>query len=133
MTKFNEAIVLLCLPVIGCNYDPISNREKAKQYTAKLQVQSFLDALGQYRRDVGHYPTSAEGLAVLWTNQAGVSGWAGPYLERIPPLDPWGNAYIYRYSEKNGVEIMSRGADGELGGSGDDSDIKIQSDTKIKN
>ena len=38
------------------------------------------------------------------------------------PDDPWGNPYEYRYSD--GVpEIMSIGADGRSGGSGEDADV----------
>ena len=41
------------------------------------------------------------------------------------PLDPWGNVYEYRFPSSNvaGFEIISFGADGREGGSGEAADV----------
>ncbi len=117
----------------SCSFYPIDRWGKPKQIAAKMQIQAFQGALKLYRNDVGAYPTSAEELDVLWTNTSGRAGWAGPYLQSQIPLDPWGNAYIYRYSEQSAVEILSLGADGKRGGTGENSDIGNQIDSEMEN
>jgi general secretion pathway protein G len=51
--------------------------------------------------------------------------WAGPYLSKGIPPDPWGNAYLYRIPGANGAEydLYSFGNDGKAGGSGEAADI----------
>ena len=40
------------------------------------------------------------------------------------PVDPWGNAYVYRAPGRDGpYDLMSLGADGQPGGEGVDADI----------
>jgi len=44
--------------------------------------------------------------------------WTGPYLERAPGPDPWGNAYRYKNPGKHNpdsVDIFSIGPDGQQG------------------
>ena len=72
---------------------------------------------------MGKFPSSEQGLEVLVRQPSGATGWNGPHLKRGElPDDPWGNPYEYRYS--GGMpEIMSYGADGRSGGSGEDADV----------
>jgi general secretion pathway protein G len=50
--------------------------------------------------------------------------WAGPYLKKAVPLDPWGNPYQYKYpGERGDVDLLSLGRDGRAGGSGEDADL----------
>jgi general secretion pathway protein G len=45
-------------------------------------------------------------------------------LKKEIPLDPWGQAYVYRAPGRSGgYEIVSYGADGREGGDGDNADI----------
>ena len=74
--------------------------------------------LTPYRLDVGNYPTTEEGLNALMKAPGGKEAkWKGPYLEEVP-VDPWGNAYQYRYpgsknvSGARGYDIWSHGPDG---------------------
>ncbi len=54
----------------------------------------------------------------------GVKFWDGPYLEKDVPDDPWGNPYLYKSpAEKAEYEITSMGADGRIGGEGENKDI----------
>jgi general secretion pathway protein G len=51
--------------------------------------------------------------------------WAGQYLRKAVPPDPWGNAYVYRTPGEQGTEydLFSYGKDGRPGGNGDDADV----------
>jgi len=95
----------------------------AKQKTAKTQIEMLMSALDSYRLDVGEYPSSQEGLDALVQNP-GVEGWAGPYLAKAVPNDPWGNPYYYENPGQHGeVDIYSYGADGQPGGDGENADV----------
>lgn len=97
---------------------------KSEVKAAKAQVDSLEKALDQYRLDVGHYPTSEQGLAALMVQPSGESRWQGPYLKKAVPLDPWGKPYQYRYpGEKAEFDLYSFGKDGQPGGSGENADI----------
>lgn len=74
--------------------------------------------LQAYRLDVGNFPNSEEGIAALIKAPSGKDArWKGPYIEELP-LDPWGNAYKYRFpgtkniNAANGYDIWSLGPDG---------------------
>ena len=41
------------------------------------------------------------------------------------PTDAWGNTFVYRLHDADEFELMSSGADGELGGNADDADIAL--------
>ena len=55
----------------------------------------------------------------------GVNQWAGPYMPKDIPNDPWGVAYVYRYPGEHGDEpdIISYGADHQAGGEGEAADV----------
>lgn len=79
--------------------------------TAKIPFQA-------YKLDVGNFPGTEEGIAALVKAPAGKDArWKGPYLEEVP-LDPWNNAYQYRFpGTKNingarGYDVWSLGPDG---------------------
>lgn len=98
---------------------------RSRGTAAKAQINSFQTALGVYKLDTGKFPSTEEGLAALRTQPAGVERWDGPYLPQNIPMDPWGRAYLYRFPGEHGDEpdIQSLGADGQIGGSGEDADI----------
>ncbi len=96
----------------------------AKESAARAQIENFATALDTYYIDVGRYPNSQEGLKALRTKPESTEKWNGPYLKKDIPLDPWGNAYVYRTPGRNGgYEIMSYAADGREGGEGENADI----------
>jgi general secretion pathway protein G len=42
------------------------------------------------------------------------------------PLDPWGRPYVYVFpgeANPKGFDLLSYGADGKLGGEGEDADV----------
>jgi len=97
---------------------------KSEVKAAKAQVDALTKALDQYRLDVGHYPSTEQGLAVLVAKPGDEPKWAGPYLAKALPKDPWGNDYQYRAPGEHGeYDLFSFGRDGRLGGEGEDADI----------
>lgn len=97
---------------------------KSEAKIARAQIDAFEKALDQYRADVGRYPTTEQGLAALMTRPANEPRWAGPYLKRSLPLDPWGRPYLYKQPGVHGeVDLSSLGRDGTPGGEGDSADI----------
>ncbi len=118
-------IIGLLAAYVGPKY--FSQLGRSEQGIAKAQVEAFARALDTYRLDVGHYPTTEEGLDALLKRPANVAEWNGPYLQKAVPLDPWGRAYIYRAPGVNGdFDITSYGKDGQPGGSGDAADVTNQ-------
>ena len=61
---------------------------------ARAQIDALEKALDQYRLDVGAYPATEQGLAALNSKPQNVEKWAGPYLKKAVPPDPWGNRYL---------------------------------------
>jgi general secretion pathway protein G len=97
---------------------------KSEVSVARAQIDALEKALDQYRLDTGRYPTAEQGLKGLVERPANEPKWAGPYLRREVPLDPWGKPYVYKVpGEKSEFELFSLGRDGQPGGSGDNADI----------
>lgn len=97
---------------------------KSEVKTAKAQITSIGKALDQFRLDVGRYPTTDEGLGVLFERLQGEARWNGPYLSKVAPPDPWGQPYVYRAPGEHGeYDLMSYGKDRQPGGSGEAEDI----------
>ncbi len=97
---------------------------KSEVNIAKAQIDALEKALDQYRLDIGRYPDSELGLNALVTKPANEPKWAGPYLRKDVPLDPWGKPYVYRIpGEKHEFDLVSFGKDGQPGGNGENADI----------
>jgi general secretion pathway protein G len=116
-------IIGLIVGIVGLNV--IRQGETARPKVAKAQIAQFMTALGVYKLDTGVYPTSEQGLNALRVKPEGVTNWAGPYIPREIPLDPWSRPYQYQYPGEHGDEpdIVSLGADGQPGGEGLNADI----------
>lgn len=118
-------IGLLAGLVVPRYFDSVS---KSKSKIAKAQIESLDKALDQYRLDVGSYPTAEQGLKALNAQPSGVARWQGPYLKKALPADPWGNDYVYvLLPGTGGIDIMSYGADGKPGGTGEAQDVSLHS------
>ena len=86
---------------------------------AKIFVQDSLKtSLERYRMDLGSFPSTSEGLAVLMSAPANAAGnWRGPYADTPggkPPMDPWGEPYQYRSPgthNKGSYDLFSKGPD----------------------
>jgi len=117
-------IIGLLASYVGPRY--FNQLSKSEVKTARAQIVALSKALDTYRLDTGHYPSTAQGLDALNKAPADEPKWAGPYMQKAVPLDPWGKAYIYRYpGTKNEFDLMSYGKDGQPGGEGDAADISF--------
>jgi general secretion pathway protein G len=90
---------------------------QARRETATLDIKGFDDGLRLYKIKHGKYPSSSEGLAILYSEGL---------LGGTPKKDPWGNEYVYvspGNKHADSYDIMSYAADGKPGGDGDDADI----------
>lgn len=97
---------------------------KSNTKIARAQVDSLSKALDQYRLDMGAYPTTEEGLQALMTKPQDASHWSGPYLQKAVPPDPWDRPYQYRSpGEHSDYDLYSLGKDGQVGGSGENTDV----------
>lgn len=100
----------------------------AKVKAARAQIEMMGAALDGYRLDMGKYPSTEQGIAALNAapaDQTAAAAWRGPYLKKNVEKDPWGNAYLYKAPGTHAeYELVSLGADGKEGGSGDDADIQ---------
>ncbi|MEO6823644.1 MAG: type II secretion system major pseudopilin GspG [Nitrosospira sp.] len=97
---------------------------KSEVKTARAQINALEKALDQYRLDVGRYPTGEQGLAALNVRPAAEAKWAGPYLQKAVPNDPWGRPYIYKAPGEHGeYDLSSLGKDNQPGGDEENVDI----------
>ncbi len=97
---------------------------KSQVKIAKDQIDALDKALDQFRIDMNRYPTTEEGLQVLVTAPSNDPNWAGPYLKKAVPLDPWGRPYVYvQPGSHSEFDLLSYGKDGRPGGTGEDADI----------
>lgn len=100
----------------------------SKIKATKIQIETLSSSIEAFHLDVGRFPTQQEGLQVLIENpeKMPIRNWRGPYLKKNRiPTDEWGNAFIYEIPSKHKIpfDLYSLGADGKLGGTGDDTDI----------
>jgi len=120
-------VVLVILGLLAGLVAPrlFGNVGKSEVKVARAQIAALETALESYRLDVGRYPTTDQGLAALEKAPPSEARWAGPYLKKAVPADPWGNPYFYRFPGERGTdfELGSLGRDGRPGGSGEDADL----------
>src|SRR5580693_4511478 len=95
-------IMGLFVGLVGVNL--FKRADEAKRTDARSTIDSSMTALGAYKLDTGSFPTSDQGLAALRIKPEGSDQWAGPYLPKEVPMDPWGHAYGYKYPGDHGDE-----------------------------
>ncbi len=115
-------IIGLLAGYVGPKY--FSQVGKSQVKTARAQIDALEKALDQYRLDPGRYPAMEQGLTALVARPPNEPKWDGPYLKKSVPVDPWGNAYVYKIPGEHGeFDLVSLGKDGQLGGTGEAADI----------
>jgi general secretion pathway protein G len=115
-------IIGLLAGYVGPKY--FSQIGKSEVKVTRAQIDGLGKALDHFRLDIGRYPSTEEGLAVLITRPTDQPKWDGPYLTKNIPLDPWGNPYIYKSPGEHGeYDLISNGKDGQPGGEGEAADI----------
>jgi general secretion pathway protein G len=127
---FTLVEILVVITIIGLIMALVGPRvinylSESKSKAAKIQIESFGNALDLFYLDAGRYPTTSEGLRALFERPGNTGLWNGPYLKgNAIPNDPWGRPYLYRSPSQYGpYDIVSYGADGQEGGTGASADI----------
>lgn len=109
------ALAAMALPKLSGIIKP------AKEKIAKGDLATIAGALQRFEIDAERFPTSDEGLNGLMAKPGNVTNWNGPYLT-TPPLDPWGNAYMYKApgtGDNKDFDLWSMGPDAKDGTSDD--------------
>ncbi|MFO7929324.1 MAG: type II secretion system protein GspG [Candidatus Humimicrobiaceae bacterium] len=87
-------------------------RDMAREAATETEMLNVAKALEIYYEDYSLFPTTAEGLDELETNN---------YMKAVPSTDEWGREYEYN-SSGNTYTLRSKGVDGV---SGSDDDIVV--------
>ena len=101
-------VVVVIIGILGALVVPklMGRTGESRVTAAKVDIATLMQALKLYKLDNQRYPTTEQGLKSL--------------IEK----DPWGNAYQYLSPGVHGeVDLFSLGADGQPGGTGEDSDV----------
>lgn len=127
-TLMEMLVVLVVIGLIAAVAIPqITNLlGSAKTKAAKVQLDTLSASLRHYELDTGAFPTSEQGIEVLWSTADPDPAWNGPYVRQERQLkDPWGFDFVYQ-SPVDGApyELVTLGADNNEGGTGDDADLK---------
>ena len=126
-TLLELLVVLVILGFLASLVGPqvIKQVGGSKTKAAILQIEEFSTALDLFHLDVGHYPSTADGLKALIEEPASTRFWNGPYLKKkVIRDDPWGSSYLFQSPGENGdFDLYSLGRDGREGGEGEDRDV----------
>lgn len=115
------AIVGLLIGLVGPA--AMNQLQSSRVKTTEAQMAQVLAAIDIYQIDTGQVPGKDAGLRALIENTQQVSGWNGPYLRSGDvPTDAWGAEFIYEV-QGNTVGLVSLGADGQPGGTGNAADL----------
>jgi general secretion pathway protein G len=92
----------------------------ARHELAKTQIAQVVNAIEAFNLATGRPPSAGEGLQVLSGNPQ-----APYFLEAGKVLDPWSRPYQYLIPGPGGLpyEVVTFGADGQQGGTGEDADV----------
>lgn len=106
------AIILVLTSILAFGIFSVFGQAKAD--AAKVQMSRLESRVQIYIARNGNPPTASEGLA------------AAVAPDEVPN-DPWGNAYRYVTPGANGkaYDIVSLGADGAEGGTGENADLRL--------
>ena len=118
-------IIGLLSAIVVVNVLP--QQDQALVEKAKADIFQFEQALSLYKLALLTYPTTDQGLEALVKapqNLRNRDRYPQDGYIRSLPKDPWGNDYQYLYpGERGEIDIYSLGADGRLGGEGQNADI----------
>jgi len=98
-----------------------SKRAEAAQ--AKIKLQNLAGQIEMYKLEVGKYPGSLQDL--MKAPGGTENKWNGPYVKNPDELkDAWGNDYKYAVpGQGKAFDLVSLGADGQVGGDGENRDL----------
>lgn len=128
-TLIEIMVVVVIMGILAALVVPklMGRTDDARIIAARQDIATIMQGLKLYKLDNQRYPTTEQGLQALVakpTSGPEANGWkAGGYLEKMPK-DPWGNPYQYLSPGIRGeIDVLSFGADGQVGGTGNDADI----------
>ncbi|MCA9279730.1 MAG: type II secretion system protein GspG [Phycisphaeraceae bacterium] len=121
----------------GCDesLDPtdavIDSRQSGRNIANAMDMKSIADAIRMFELNCERLPTNAEGLNVLFSEDAidqseRIRGmWSGPYLtSREAIMDTYGNEIVYQRTGDRSFKLISLGMDNAPGGVGKSQDIE---------
>jgi general secretion pathway protein G len=126
-TLIELMVVLVIIGVLGALIVPnvLNRASDARVTAARTDVNNLMQSLKLYKLDNQRYPSGEQGLQALVikpTSGTIPPNWK-PYLDKLPN-DPWGHAYQYANPGVKGeIDVYSFGADGQLGGEGNDAEV----------
>jgi general secretion pathway protein G len=126
-TLIELMVVLAIIGILAALVVPnvLNRADDARVTAARTDIGNLMQALKLYRLDNQRYPSAEQGLQALVAQpSAGPAplNWK-PYIDKLPN-DPWGKPYQYMNPGLKGeVDVLSLGADGQVGGEGKNADI----------
>jgi general secretion pathway protein G len=128
-TLIEIMVVMVIIAILGALIGPqiLGRVDEARVTKAKADIRTLGTSLDLYRMDNFQYPTTDQGLQALVRKPSdpSVRNWKeGGYVQKLSK-DPWGNDYQYLFPGTHGgaYDLYSLGADGQLGGEGNNADI----------
>lgn len=130
-TLIEIMVVIVILAILAGLVVPrvVGQSDKARVKTTETALSTVSNALDMYKVDNSRYPTSAQGLDALITPPSDAKNYPeGGYIKGGYPTDGWENElqYVAPGSEGRPYDLFSLGADGQMGGEGQDADIYAQ-------
>ena len=128
-TLIELMVVLVILSVLAVAILPnvIGKSERAKRTKAIADIAVIEGLLDQFYLDMNRYPTTEEGLRVLYYPlPEDDKRWKGPYSKKPITNDPWGTPYVYESPGTHSAmpyEVLSYGNHGAEGGEADAEDV----------
>ena len=126
-TLIELMVVLAIIGILAALVVPnvLNRADDARITAARTDIGNLMQALNLYRLDNQRYPSPEQGLQALVVQPAAGPAplnWK-PYIDKLPN-DPWGKPYQYMNPGLKGeVDVLSLGADGQVGGEGKNADI----------
>ena len=126
-TLIELLVVLVIIGVLAALIVPnvLDRLGQSRITAARADISTLIGQLKTYKLDNARFPTTEQGLQALVAKPTVgpiPSNWK-PYIDKLPN-DPWGHPYQYASPGLRGeIDVFSLGADGAVGGEGDDADI----------
>lgn len=116
-------IIGILLAIVGPRL--AGRTQKARVTAAKTQLGNISTALKNFEIDMGSFPEQGDGLKALREKPRSddADAWEGPYLEKEVPMDPWGQAYQYKFPGENNTKDFDLWSNGPDKKSGTDDDV----------
>ena len=131
-TLIEIMVVVVILAILGTLVAPqiLGRIDEARITKAREDMKLYESALDLYRMDNFRYPGNEQGLDALVhrPNDPNLKNWrAEGYVKQLVKV-PWGHDYVYVSPGTGGApyDLMSFGADGAPGGTGNDADLSIR-------